>query len=79
MKLKADLTDFVASATGGPQKYTGRDMVAIHHDMAIREKDWSAMAAIFVRTLDQYRVPKAEQDELLAIVGSVKKDIVTRP
>ena len=77
--LKRDLADFVGMATGGPEKYKGRDMVTIHKDMAIREKDWAAMAAVFVRTLDQYQVPKAEQDELLAIVGTTKKDIVTRP
>lgn len=77
--LKRDLADFVGMATGGPQQYKGRDMVSIHKDMAVREKDWAAMAAVFVRTLDQYKVPKAEQDELLAIVGTTKADIVTKP
>jgi hemoglobin len=77
--LKRDLSDFVGMATGGPQQYKGRSMIEIHKDMAIREKDWAAMAAVFVRTLDQYKVPKAEQDELLAVVGTTKKDVVTKP
>jgi hypothetical protein len=37
------------------------------------------MVADFVKTLDQFKVPKAEQQELLVIVGSTKAAIVTRP
>lgn len=77
--LKKQLVEFVGKATGGDLNYTGRDMVTIHKDMSIGEKDWAAMAAVFVKTLNQYKVPKAEQDELLAIVGTTKKDIVTKP
>jgi hypothetical protein len=31
---------------------------------------------VFVGVLDKYNVPKAEQGELLQIVGSTKRDIV---
>jgi hemoglobin len=77
--LKKQLVEFVGKATGGNLAYTGRDMKTIHHDMNIGEKDWAAMADVFVKTLNQYKVPKAEQDELLAIVGTTKADIVTKP
>lgn len=34
------------------------------------------MVADFKTTLDKFKVPKKEQDELFAIVGSTKGDIV---
>jgi hemoglobin len=35
------------------------------------------MAADFKRSLDRFKVPAAEQNELFTIVGSVKSQIVT--
>ena len=61
---------------GGPEKYNGRTMKETHKDMNITEKEWDAMAADFVKTLDKFKVPEKEQKELLAIVESTKSDIV---
>ena len=77
-RLKADLTNFVCHVTGGPEAYTGRDMKVIHKNMAISDKEWGAMANDFVTILNKYKVPQAEQNELLSIVGTTKADIVTR-
>jgi hemoglobin len=35
------------------------------------------MVADFQKTLDKFKVPAKEQEELFVIVGSTKKDIVT--
>jgi hemoglobin len=77
--LKYYVTELVAMATGGPQKYTGRSMKAVHKDMKITDKEWDAFAADFKATLDQCKVPSKEQKELLQIVGSLKSDIVINP
>lgn len=74
--LKFQVTALVCQVTGGPQMYTGRSMKDAHRHLHITQKEWDAMAADFVAVLDQYKVPKAEQQELLAIVGSTKADIV---
>jgi hemoglobin len=47
-----------------------------HADLAITEGQWEAFIDDLRRTLDQYGVPAAEQEELFAIVASTKKDIV---
>ena len=78
-KLKKLLTEFVCMATGGPQKYTGRSMKEIHKHMNITGKEWDVMVADFKKTLDKFKVPQAEQKELLDIVGTTKADIVTKP
>jgi hypothetical protein len=36
------------------------------------------MVADFQRTLDKFKVPRREQQELFAIVGSTRSDIVRR-
>ena len=79
VKLKKLLTEFMCKATGGPQAYTGRNMKETHKDMAITKKEWDAMAADFKKTLDKFKVPQKEQQELFDLVGTTKADIVTKP
>jgi hemoglobin len=47
-----------------------------HQHLHITEGQWQAMVADFKKTLDKFKVPAKEQDELIVIVGSTKKDIV---
>lgn len=75
--LKFQVTALVCEVTGGPCKYTGRAMKESHQKLNITEEQWQAMVADFRKTLDQFKVPATEQEELIAIVGSTKKDIVT--
>lgn len=75
-KLKRLVVEFVCSVTGGPQKYTGRDMVTTHRGMNITEAQFNAAGDDLVASLKKFNVSKKEQDELMAIVGTTKKDIV---
>lgn len=74
--LKFHVTALVCQVTGGPQTYAGRSMKEAHKNLHITEREWDAMVHDFVATLDEFKVPKAEQNELLTIVGSTKSDIV---
>jgi hemoglobin len=74
--LKFHVTALVCQVTGGPQTYTGRSMKEAHKNLHIAEREWDAMVKDFVATLDEFKVPKTEQAELLTIVGSTKGDIV---
>ena len=76
--LKYQVTSLVCQATGGPCAYAGRDMKTAHAKLNISEAEWNAMAGDLVRVLNNHGVPKAEQDELLAVLGSTKGDIVMR-
>jgi len=68
--------ELVASACGGPQKYSGRSMKESHKHLKITENEWTVFAGLFKKTLDHFSVPATEQGELFAIVGSLKGDIV---
>jgi hemoglobin len=74
--LKFHVTTLVCQATGGPCNYTGRGMHESHLHLDIGDKEWRAMLADFQRVLNNYAVPAKEQQELIAIVQSTKKDIV---
>ncbi len=74
--LKFHVTTMVCEATGGPCKYVGRDMKTAHARLNITQKEWDAMVADFRKTLNKFKVPVKEQEELIQIIGSTKKDIV---
>jgi hemoglobin len=77
-KVRNHIINQVCMVTGGPCNYTGRDMKTTHKGLGITESDWNVMASLFVETLTKFNVPKKEQDELLAIVATTKKDIVEK-
>jgi len=77
-KIRQHIIDMVCMATGGPCAYQGRDMKTSHKGLGITEADWTTGVNHFVATLNKFNVPKKEQDELIAIVATTKKDIVEK-
>jgi hemoglobin len=74
--LRQLVVEKVCEATGGPCFYTGRTMKESHNGLGITEEQWTTSNKHFVATLEKFKVPKKEQDELVAIVASLKGDIV---
>jgi hemoglobin len=75
-RLKAMLVDQICEASGGPCKYTGRSMKAAHTGMKITDADFNALVEDLVKSLDKFKVPAREKNELLAALGGMKRDIV---
>ncbi len=78
-RFKGHMVDQVCAATGGPCAYTGRDMVTTHKGMGISNAEFSAIVEDLVSALNTLKVPKAEQKELLGLLGPMKTDIVEVP
>ena len=74
--LKFHVTALVCEVSGGPCKYTGRAMKESHQHLNITQAEWDAMVVDFKATLNKFKVPQREQQELITIVGSTKNDIV---
>ncbi len=70
--LKFQVSQLVCEVTGGPCKYTGKNMKEAHAHLHIRENEWKIMTADFKKSLDKFKVPEAEQKELFDIVGKTK-------
>lgn len=74
--LKMNLVNQIGQASGGPQKYTGKDMVTAHTGMNIQNRHFDALVGDLVKSLDFHKVPEKEKGELLAILGPMRSDIV---
>jgi hemoglobin len=75
-RLRKMLVDQICEATGGPCTYTGRDMRATHDGMGVTTGEFDALVEDLVATLDEFNVPKPEQDELLGLLGPMRSEIV---
>jgi hemoglobin len=77
-RLRQRLIEFVCFATGGPCVYSGRDMKTVHAGMKITSEQFGAVVGHLVATLDKFKVPAAEQKELLTAVASTRGMIVEK-
>lgn len=71
-RLERLVVEMVSSATGGPLKYTGRDMKTSHAGMRITDDEFAALAAALAASLKKFNVPQAEADELLTLVAATR-------
>jgi hemoglobin len=76
--LKKGLVKLIGMVTGGPQKYDGKSMKDAHKGMKITDAEFDALAADLKGTLDKFKVPQKEQDELFKIVETTRGDIVEK-
>jgi hemoglobin len=75
-RIRQHIIDFLCVATGGPCAYTGQDMKTAHTGLGITEDDWNITVKHLVETLDKFKVPDKEKNEVLTAVSSLKGDIV---
>ena len=75
-KIEKMLVEMISQATGGPLRYTGRDMKTLHAGMMITAEEFDAMVDDLVITLEKFKVPLAEKIELMKIVAGTRADIV---
>ncbi len=76
--LKKKLVDQIGEATGGPQKYTGKNMKDAHAGLGITDADFDALVGDLRKALDDNKVAPADRDELLQMLGTMRGDIVEK-
>ncbi len=76
MRLEQLIIEMISSKTGGPLKYTGKDMKTAHAGMKITSDQFDATAAQFLKSLEKFKVPKADAEALMKIVEDTRADIV---
>ena len=77
-KLKMHLGNQICEASGGPCQYTGRTMKQTHAGMGVTDAAFGALVEDLVAALDHHKVGKAEKDDLHAVLGPMKDDIVEK-
>lgn len=78
VRLKQLATQFFCAGAGGPQRYEGRDMVTTHAGMNISEEELVAVMDDVVAAMNGHGVGAAEVNEVVAILYSLKGDVVHR-
>ena len=78
-KFKANLVDQICQASGGPCKYTGKDMKSAHAGMGVSSADFTALVEDLVGALDKFKVDEKSKSDLLGALGPMKSDIVEKP
>ena len=71
--------NLVCAVTGGPCKVISRDASVVHSGLGITAADFDVVAGHLKDVLDEFSVPSTEQDELFAIIVSLRPAIVDRP
>ena len=70
------VTEFICAGTGGPQAYTGKDMLAAHKGMNVDEREFVAVLDDILAALDTHGVGQREKEELLFIAYSLRGEIL---
>lgn len=73
------IVDFIANKAGGKLYYTGREMKISHIGMRISESDWDILMKHLNTTLDKFKLPKKERNDVIGFIESTKEDIVELP
>jgi len=70
------VTQLMANLTGGPQIYTGRDMVTSHKHLNINSEQWSSFMDDLGDICQEFGLPKADTRDLTTIIMSMMDDCV---
>jgi hemoglobin len=76
--LNLMLVDQICQASGGPCKYTGKDMKTSHAGLKITDDEFNALVEDLQAALKHLSVPEPEQKDLIGALGPMKPDIVNR-
>ena len=70
--------NLVCNVTGGPCEVISRPAKQAHEGLGVGEKEFNIVVDHLVASLNEFNVPKGEQEEVLEIIGTLKKDIVEK-
>ena len=68
--------EFFCAGTGGPEPYTGKDMLAAHKGMNISEQEFVAATDDILGVMDTHKFDEETKHDVLAILYSLKGNII---
>ncbi len=72
------ITDQLCQVTGGPCRYTGRDMAAAHRGLDLTRAQFNAVAEDLQDAMEDSGVAYHTQNRVLAKLAPMQRDVVTR-
>jgi hemoglobin len=75
-RAKKMAREFFCAGSGGPESYTGKDMLAAHRGMNISEQEYLAATDDIVGALDKNGIAEDAKKDVIAILYSLKGHII---
>lgn len=66
----------MGAASGGPEPYTGKDMLAAHKGMNISEQAYLAVMDDIVGAMNKHTLDEGTKNDVIAILYSLKGNII---
>lgn len=76
--IKQHTVNFFSEGSGGPVKYTGRDMPTTHRGMNISHAEYVHVMDDILRVLDRHQIDDDTKKEVLSILWSLKEMIIAQ-
>jgi hemoglobin len=76
--LERHSVEFLCAGSGGPQAYSGRDLLSAHRGMNVSEQELIAAIDDIVAAMTKNRLDPSVQNEVVAILYSLKGDVLRR-
>lgn len=68
--------EFFCAGSGGPESYTGKDMLAAHKGMNISEQEYLAVTDDIVGAMNKNKLDEGTKNDVIAILYSLKGNII---
>jgi hemoglobin len=75
-RLKKMACGFFCAGSGGPETYTGKDMLATHKGMNISEQEYLAVMDDIVGAMSKNEIAEDARKDVIAILYSLKGEII---
>jgi hemoglobin len=77
-RLQIQLSSQICFIAGGPCLYDGKTMKAAHKDLGLQDADLNALVEDLQNAMDREGVPFRAENQLLAKLAPMRKDVVVR-
>jgi hemoglobin len=78
VRLQTQLSNQLCFLAGGPCRYDGKTMKIAHQDLGLQDADLNALVEDLQDAMDREGVPFRAQNQLLAKLAPMRKDVVVR-
>lgn len=76
-RVKEQLVEQLCDLSGGPCTYKGADMESSHANLEIKKSDFHALVEVLQYSMDARGIPFRKQNEMLALLAPMHRDIIT--
>ncbi len=75
-RVERRAVEFFCAGSGGPETYTGKDMLSTHRGMNINEQEFVSVVDDVMAALEKNDIDTPTRNDVLAILWSLKGEVV---